>query len=147
MERITITIDEDLLATVDGVMNRRGYTSRSEAIRDLIRDAASREDILSQSGECVAVLDYVYDHETRALAQRLTHELHTHHDLSVATMHVHLDHERCLETAILRGPAPALQKLSDTVSTQRGVSHASLHIIPVEKAHTHAHAPEHSTES
>jgi CopG family nickel-responsive transcriptional regulator len=129
-------------------MNRRGYTSRSEAIRDLIRDGAARENILSQAGECVAVLDYVYDHETRALAQRLTHELHTHHDLSVATMHVHLDHDRCLETAILRGPAPALQKLSDVVSTQRGVSHASLHIIPTEShTHTHTHTHDHSTQA
>ena len=140
-----MTLMENLMATADGLTNRRGYTTRSAAKRDQTRSAASRENILSQEGECVAVLDYVYDHETRALAQRLTHELHTHHDLSVATMHVHLDHERCLETAILRGPAPALQKLSDTVSTQRGVSHASLHIIPVEP-HTHAHAKDHSSE-
>ncbi|GBQ28638.1 nickel-responsive transcriptional regulator NikR [Gluconacetobacter azotocaptans] len=131
MERITITIDAELLAIVDGVMARRGYASRSEAIRDMIRDAASREDVLSRNGVCVAVLDYVYDHETRSLAQRLTHELHAHHHLSVASMHIHLDHDRCLETTVLRGPASALQKLSDTITTQRGVHHANLHVIPL----------------
>ncbi|MFW7267909.1 nickel-responsive transcriptional regulator NikR [Gluconacetobacter sp. Hr-1-5] len=131
MERITITIDAALLEVVDSVMNRRGYTSRSEAIRDMIRDAASREEVLSREGTCVAVLDYVYDHKTRALAQRLNQELHDHHDLSVASLHVHLDHDRCLEATVLRGAASALQKLSDTITTQRGVYNAHLHVIPL----------------
>ena len=133
MERITITIDADLLRIVDTAMNRRGYTSRSEAIRDMIRDTAAHEEALSGDGPCVAVLDYVYDHTTRTLAQRLTEELHDHYDLSVASMHVHLDHERCLETTVLRGPNSALQKLADTITTQRGVHNAHLHIIPLNK--------------
>lgn len=135
MERITITIDKDLLTVVDALVARRGYTSRSEAVRDMIRDAASHEKALSGAVPCVAVLDYVYDHETRALAQRLTRELHEHHDLSVASMHIHLDHDRCLETTVLRGPGAALQKLSDTLTTQRGVRHANLHVIPLAAPH------------
>lgn len=135
MERITITINADLLKIVDIVMERRGYTSRSEAIRDMIRDTASREEALSGAAPCVAVLDYVYDHKTRALAQRLTEELHDHYDLSVASMHVHLDREHCLETTVLRGPNADLQKLSDAITTQRGVHHAHLHVIPLTVTH------------
>jgi len=133
MERITITIDADLLRIVDTVMKRRGYTSRSEANRDMIRDTASHEEALSGDGPCVAVLDYVYDHKTRALAQRLTEELHDHYELSIASMHVHLDREHCLETTVLRGPNSALQTLSDTITTQRGVHNAHLHVIPLNK--------------
>lgn len=70
MQRITITIDDELLATVDAVMERRGYASRSEAVRDMVRETASREIALADKTPCVALLGYVYDHETRALAQR-----------------------------------------------------------------------------
>ena len=133
MERITITTGGDLLQVVDSVMSRRGYTSRSEAIRDMIRDTAAHEEALLGEGSCVAVLDYVYDHKTRALAQRLTEELHDHHDLSVASMHVHLDREHCLGTTVLRGPNAALQKLSDAITTQRGVHNAHLHVIPLSR--------------
>lgn len=80
---------------------------------------------------CVAVLGYIYDHETRALAQRLTHALHDHHDLTVAGMHVHLDHESCLEVSVLKGSASAVRGLADVLTAQRGVRHASLHVIPV----------------
>ena len=108
MQRITITIDEDLLETVEAVMRRRGYTSRSEAVRDMIRDAASQEAVAPDTAPCIAVLGYVYDHETRALAQRLTQTLHHHHDLTVAGLHVHLDHDTSLEVSVLQGQAAAV---------------------------------------
>ena len=140
MQRITITIDEDLLETIDIVMQRRGYASRSEAVRDLIREAASREIALTDQTPCVAVLGYVYDHETRALAQRLTRTFHDHHDLSVAGMHVHLDHESCLEVAVLRGPMAAVRGVADVLTAQRGVRHANLHVVPAEVSHSrHGH--------
>ena len=132
MQRITITIDEDLLGTIDAVMQRRGYASRSEAVRDMVREAASREKALTDETPCVAVLGYVYDHETRALAQRLTRTFHDHHDLSVAGMHVHLDHETCLEVSVLRGSASAVRGLADSLTAQRGVRHANLHVVPAE---------------
>jgi CopG family transcriptional regulator, nickel-responsive regulator len=140
MQRFTITIDDDLLGTVDAVMESRGYASRSEAVRDMIREAASREVALKDQTPCVAVLGYVYDHETRALAQRLTRTFHDHHDLSVAGMHVHLDHESCLEISVLRGPVSAVRGLADALTAQRGVRHANLHVVPVqvsESRHSH----------
>ena len=147
MQRFTITIEEDLLRTVDAIVARRGYASRSEAVRDLIREAATRDTALAGDPPCVAVLGYVYDHETRALAQRLTRAAHDHHDLGVAAMHVHLDHDTCLEVSVLRGKTSAVRELADGMTAQRGVRHASLHVIPVdvsEKPHRHgAHGTAH----
>lgn len=152
MQRITITIDNDLLAAVDGLMARRGYASRSEAFRDLAREMMDRDRAADPDTRCIATLSFVYDHATRDLASRLTHAQHDHHDLSVANMHVHLDHDACLEVAVLRGPAGAIQAFADTLATQRGVRHARLHVIPVEIStdghqhggrsggHTHYHA-------
>ncbi|WP_297443340.1 nickel-responsive transcriptional regulator NikR, partial [Acidocella sp.] len=108
MERITITIDDDLLASVDALVNAKGYTSRSEAIRDLLRAAARAEHVTDTDTPCVATLTYVYNHAQRDLPQRLADAQHDHHDLSVATTHVHFGHEDCLEVAILRGPAAAI---------------------------------------
>ncbi|HEX4261963.1 MAG TPA: nickel-responsive transcriptional regulator NikR [Acetobacteraceae bacterium] len=152
MQRITITIDDSLLETLDAVVQRRGYSSRSDAVRDIIRDAATKEASSMDAVPCVAVLGYVYDHETRALAQRLTQALHDHHDLAVAGMHVHLDHESCLEVSVLKGSAAAVRGLADVLTAQRGVRHANLHMVPVRVSnarhdhgsgvatHSHVHA-------
>jgi CopG family nickel-responsive transcriptional regulator len=140
VQRITITIDDDLLAAVDELMGCRGYTSRSEAFRDIVRSMMNRDAAASAETPCVATLSYVYDHETRALAQRLTHAQHDRHDLTVASLHVHLDHDACLEVAVLRGPSGDVAQFADTLTTQRGVRHASLHMVPVkvsEQRHRH----------
>jgi CopG family nickel-responsive transcriptional regulator len=132
MQRITITIDDDLLAEVDGLMTRRGYASRSEAFRDILRETVNRRHASDPKAACIASLSYVFDHTTRDLASRLTRAHHDHHDLSVTSMHVHLDHESCLEVSVLRGPSGAVTAFADTLATQRGVRHAQLHLIPVE---------------
>jgi CopG family transcriptional regulator, nickel-responsive regulator len=140
MERITITIDDDLLATVDSLVEKRGYPSRSEAIRELVREAAKQDYAAAGRAPCVATLSYVYDHATRELSQRLAHAQHDHHDLGIATTHVHFDHDSCLEVAILRGPIDAIKRMADGLTAQRGVRHANLHIIPLkltEKPHHH----------
>src|SRR5580704_15517512 len=104
MQRVTVTIDEELLAALDRVIVARGYQNRSEAIRDLARAGmAELQDESEGRREGVAALVYVYDHEGRELAKRLTRSFHDHHDLSLATMHVHLDHDSCMEVAVLRG--------------------------------------------
>ena len=153
MQRITLSIDDDLAATLDRHVRRHGYASRSEALRDILRDVQARERLderkagagAARSGSagdsfCVATLAYVYDHETRALGQRLTEAQHRHHDLQVATMHVHLDHDSCLEVAILRGPAAELRALADETTSQRGVRHGQLHLVPAEVRHDrHVH--------
>ena len=140
MQRITITMDDDLMQAVDGLMSRRGYASRSEAFRDIVRDMMDRQSLDDPKATCIATLSYVFDHETRHLASRLTRSHHDRHDMSVASMHVHLDHEACLEVCVLRGPSGAVTAHADTLATQRGVRHASLHMIPVKVSTTlHAH--------
>ena len=101
------------------------------------------------SGIFFATLAYVYDHEMRDLGRRLTQAQHKHHDLQVATLHVHLDHESCLEVSVLRGPTRAVRALADDTVSQRGVRHGQLHLVPAERArgrHSHggsAHEHEH----
>jgi CopG family nickel-responsive transcriptional regulator len=137
MQRITITIDDDLLQAVDGLMTRRGYTSRSEAFRDIVREMMDRQAADDPKAACIATLSYVFDHATRDLASRLTEAHHDHHDLSVASLHVHLDHAACLEVTVLRGPSGAVTEFADKLVTQRGVRHAHLQLIPVVVSTTH----------
>jgi len=146
---MTISLEEELLETIDRLCERRGYTSRSEALRDLIRDAALREAAETGAGPCVAALSYVYDHETRDLARRLTTSQHRHHDLSVATLHVHISDRECLEVAVLKGDAGEVRAFADGVVTQRGVRFGHVHVVPIEAEtaepgaagrHGHGHA-------
>jgi len=134
MERITITIDDDLLRTVDALMQRRGYASRSEAVRDMIRDAAARDAVAEGKTLCMAVLGYVFEYEMRGLAHRLSRALHEHHDLVVTAMRVPIDHANALEVSVLKGPLTAVRALADAMTVERGVRHASLHVVPVHEA-------------
>ena len=149
MQRITISLDEDLLEVIDRLSARRGYTSRSEAIRDIVREVHAREASQGDgNAPCVAALSYVYDHETRDLARRLNNAQHDHHDLSVATLHVHLDHEECLEVAILKGSVGQVRAFGDSLVTQRGVRLHHMHVVPAPQPasepvgqHGHGHPP------
>ena len=141
MQRITVTIDDELLEAVDKMIARRGYQNRSEAIRDLTRAGMAELDERSLADrQCVAAIVYVYDHEGRALAKRLTQTFHDHHDLSLATVHVHLDHQSCLEVAVLRGAMDGIRHFAAHVISERGVRHGKLITVPVEvEAASHAH--------
>lgn len=131
MQRITITIDDDLLAELDDMILRRDYPNRSEALRDLAR--AGIKDVALEKGElgeCFGVLSYVYDHEARNLARRLTSHHHHHHDICVSSLHVHIDAGRCLEVSILKGGADEVRHFADGVTSQKSVEHGELTIIP-----------------
>ena len=144
MQRITITVDEELVAAIDRIIAACGYQNRSEAIRDLARAGITQLQEQSdnpQSG--VAALVYGYDHQERALAKRLTGSFHEHHDLSVATMHVHLDHDSCMEIAVLRGAMRDVRQFARHVVSERGVRHGRLVTVPVEfENQMHAHGAE-----
>ena len=132
MQRVTVTLDEDLLAELDALMEKRGYQNRSEAIRDLARAglAQAKQDE-GENGDCVGALVYVYDHGARDLAKRLVQNFHGHHDLSLATLHVHLDHESCLEVTALRGRSREVRTFSDHIIAERGVRYGRLVMIPI----------------
>ncbi len=144
MQRITITIDDDLLAEVDRFQQMRGYEARSEVIRDLLRAGLEQVHEDSDSpGECVAALSYVYDHDMRGLSKRLCDSGHEHHDLVLTTLHVHLNHESCMEVAILRGKTAEVRHYAGHLMAERGVRHGRLVTVPVEMpAESHVHGEE-----
>lgn len=132
MQRVTVTMEDELLAELDGLVARRGYQNRSEALRDLARAGLRRAEPPDPAAPCVAALVYVYDHARRDLPNRLAHEFHDHHDLAVSTLHVHLDRGACLEVAVLRGPAGDVRHMADHVIAERGVRHGQLVLLPAD---------------
>ncbi|WP_398465090.1 nickel-responsive transcriptional regulator NikR [Tardiphaga sp.] len=144
MQRITITLDDDLMEELDALIAVRGYQNRSEAIRDLTRagmQQAAEEQ--GKSGDCVAALVYVYDHAQRDLSRRLVDTYHHHHDLSLATLHVHLDDDNCMEVTALRGPGKDVQHFADHIIAERGVKYGRVVMMPAgkkaagKKGHSH----------
>lgn len=147
MRRLTISVDDELADTFDRLVSEKGYGSRSEAFRDLVRGALGSAQLDAGTAKyCVGALSYVYNHHERQLASRLTGMQHDHHDLTVSTMHAHLDHENCLETVILKGPARSVMEFAESVMAQSGVRHGQFRPIPIQmdepgpKRHRHVHA-------
>ena len=145
MQRVTISLDDDLAARFDAIVRDRAYTSRSEAVRDLVRELVDKERLAAErGGSCVASLSYVYDHRIRSLAQRLLDLQHDHHTLVVATTHIILDHQSSLETVLLRGPTVEVDALADRIVAERGVRFGAVNVISVEANDDHADpAPHH----
>src|ERR1700676_4327447 len=133
MQRVTITIDDELMSELDRIIAARGYQNRSEAIRDLaragIRDAAES---LDRQRDCVAALVYVYDHAARQLSKRLADTFHDHHELSLASMHAHLDHDSCMEVTILRGKTEKVRKFAEHVIAERGGRQGRVIVVPTD---------------
>jgi CopG family transcriptional regulator, nickel-responsive regulator len=147
MQRLTITIDDDLLTEVDDFIAQRGYANRSEAFRDLLRGGLKATDTgAAGDRQCIATVSYVYDHAARELPKRLTKEFHEHKDLAQATLHVHIDQESCLEVTVLRGPGSEVKAFADHVIAERGVRHGQVVMMPVEfgTGHGHGHGARHS---
>jgi CopG family nickel-responsive transcriptional regulator len=136
MQRITVTLDDDLLREIDA----RGHANRSEALRDLLRAGLRQAaEAAAPTGRCAAALAYVYDHHRRDLPARLTDAFHDHHDLSVATLHVHLDHHACMEVAVLKGEAAAVRRFAEAVAAERGVRHGQLLLMSPDPGEPHEH--------
>jgi len=133
LERLTITIDEDLTADVDGFMAEHGYANRSEAFRDLLRSGLEQlgGGASATNRPCVATVSYIYDHAERELPKRLTKEFHDHHELSQATLHVHIDHDSCLEVTVLKGRGAEVKAFADQVLAERGVRYGQVAIMPI----------------
>ncbi len=146
MQRVTITIDDELLAEIDAAAAERGYQNRSEIFRDLARAGLQQTAPRAPAAHCVAALVYVYDHGARDLSNRLVQNFHGHHDLSLATLHVHLDDDSCMEVTALKGPTAEVQHLADHIIAERGVRYGQVVMIPAGggKAHGHGHGHGHA---
>jgi len=135
MQRVTITIDDELDGELDRFMRARRYDNRSEAIRDLARSGLQQA-AMERGGTspCAAALVYLYDHEARELPKRLTRDYHEHHDLAQATLHVHLDYETCMEVTVLKGRGSDVQEFTDHIIAERGVRHGHVVYLPIDGA-------------
>ncbi len=141
MERVTISLSDEFAAELADFVEGYHYDNRSEAVRDLARLGLKQAQIdHSMTGQCVATLSYVFNHHTRDLSKRLTDKQHDHHHLQIATMHIHLDHENCLEVAVLRGEASAVREFSKSVIAERGVKYGQVSFVPTTvSVEAHAH--------
>ena len=128
LSRIGVAIDSDLLKKFDDLIARRGYTNRSEAFRDLIRDKLVEESWESPERKVVGTISIVYDHHVRLLNEKLTGVQHEHYRHVLSTLHVHLDHDHCLEVLIVRGKASEVRKIADILISTKGVKHGRLTI-------------------
>ena len=120
LSRTGVSLDEDLLKEFDRLIAKRGYQNRSEAIRDLIREALLAESIDSNK-PVVGTLTLVYDHHVPNLSQKLTETQHVAGTMVLAAMHVHLDHHYCLEVIIIKGRSREIQGIADRMLALRGV--------------------------
>lgn len=128
LSRIGVAIDSDLLLKFDELIARRGYTNRSEAFRDLARDALIEQAAGRADATVVGTVTLVYDHHVRMLSERLTEMQHEHFHNVLSTLHVHLDHDHCLEVLVLKGKSSAVRKMADALISTKGVQHGRLTI-------------------
>jgi CopG family nickel-responsive transcriptional regulator len=128
LSRIGVAIDSDLLERFDRLIESRGYTNRSEAFRDLIRDEMVEKSWQDPASNVVGTVTLVYDHHVRLLNEKLTDMQHDFHDHILSTLHVHLDHDHCLEVLVVRGKAAAVKKIADALISTKGVRHGRLTI-------------------
>ena len=135
MQRVTITLDDELMRDLDRCAKARGYQNRSEAVRDLVRAGLQQTAAeAGGTGECVAALAYVYDHHVRELSKRLTAAFHAHHRISLATLHVHLDAKNCMEICVLKGSGDEVRHFAEHIVAERGVRHGRVFVMPARSA-------------
>lgn len=120
LSRTGISLEQDLLAGFDKLIARRGYKNRSEAVRDLIREALLA-DVIDSNKPVVGTLTLVYDHHVPNLSQKLTEVQHHGGSMVLAATHVHLDHHYCLEVIIMKGRSREIQEIADHMLAMRGV--------------------------
>lgn len=133
IERFGVSIADELLAAFDGLIDRKGYASRSEAIRDLIRDYLTGEAWRTGAGRAVGTVTLVYDHRVGDLQEKLTDIQHQKAQLVISSLHVHLDRHHCLEVLVVRGNARRIRKLADRLIGARGVKHGKLTLVAAGK--------------
>ena len=147
LSRIGIALDSDLLKRFDRSILDKGYTNRSEAFRDLIRDRLVAEQTAAPTATVVGTVTLIYDHHASGISEKLTELQHANHDLVVSTSHAHLDHDSCLEVLIVHGNAARVQHFADILIGLKGVQHGRLVMtvpsLDAEHTHEHPHTHDH----
>jgi CopG family nickel-responsive transcriptional regulator len=129
IERVGISLEKELLAQFDALIEKQGYSNRSEAVRDLIRARLEQDKLADPSADAVAAILLIYDHHLTGLTAKLTHLQHSHLLHIITSTHVHLDHHNCLEVIILKGKAGEIQSLADRMTSLKGVKLSRVNIL------------------
>lgn len=153
LSRFSISTEDDLLQSFDQLIARQGYGNRSEAFRDLMRDALIKSKIEDspQTGEVLGTLTLVYDHHASDLSDKMNEVQHRYYNLVVSVLHVHVNHDDCMEVIVLRGEIGQVRSVSESLLTLRGVKHGKLFVtLPAQQivehkknSHAHKHAHPH----
>ena len=126
LTRFGVSLDGHLLSSFDRLIRQKEYANRSEAIRDLIRDALVRHEWEDDESEIVGTITLIYDHHVRAISEKLIDGQHAHHHEIISTMHVHLDADNCLEVLAVKGRAREVQQIADRLIGMRGIKNGKL---------------------
>lgn len=129
IERIGVSLEKDLLAVFDALIAKRGYPSRSEAIRDLIRQEISEEQLANPKATAVAAVFLVYNHHSTKLMGMLTGLQHSHLLQTISSMHIHLDEHDCLEVIVLRGQVGEIHKTAENLISLKGVKLGRINLL------------------
>ncbi len=124
--RFGVSMEKNLLEPFDEIILEKGYTNRSEALRDLIREHLVEQDWKVEKKEMVGTITIVYNHHTRGLSDTLTDLQHQFHSLIISTMHLHLDEDNCLEILVVKGMVDKIKTIADKLISTRGVKHGKL---------------------
>lgn len=133
LTRFGISIPENLLVEFDKIVAKKGYPNRSEAIRDLIREHLVEKEYNDSYKEIAGTITLVYDHHVRGLTDKLVALQHDYHDMIMSTMHIHLDHDNCLEVLVIKGAAHKVQSMVENITTIKGVKHGKFTITSTGK--------------
>ena len=131
LERIGVSLDKKLLSRFDNLIAGRGYQSRSEAIRDLIRRRLSDERLSNPKARAVGAVCLVYDHHSTKLMQKLTGLQHSHLLQTICSMHIHLDAHDCMEVIVLRGRVGEINKMAENILSQKGVKLGRINLVAI----------------
>ena len=134
VERIGVSLDKKLLSMFDKLIAKRGYQSRSEAIRDLIRQQLSGKHLSNPKAKAVAAVCLVYNHHHTKLMQKLTSLQHSHLLHTISSMHIHLDAHDCMEVIVLRGRVGEINKMAENILSQKGVKLGRINLVATETA-------------
>ncbi|ADD09179.1 nickel-responsive transcriptional regulator NikR [Candidatus Aciduliprofundum boonei] len=133
IQRFGVSIDDSLLKKFDDYIMRRGYISRSEAIRDLIRDALIENTITSDENvDVFGTITMIYDHEVKGITEKITHIQHSYVNEIRAAVHVHVDERNCLEVVILHGKSKVVREIADKLGSLKGVKNLKFQLTIVE---------------
>jgi len=138
VQRLTISLDDAMADEIDAFRVKNGYSNRSEAMRDLVRDAlvrTSSKGVATQN--CVAAVSYVYDYDGRDLALRLERAQHEHHDITISSMRTRLDHRHCMEVTLFRGRTERVRQIAENMIAEKGVRFGQINLVPIRADASH----------